>query len=266
MSAIVTSIPGGFNSIAVLSAAMLNELLRRLPQMASTEIGRTSLILPPGLCQSPRSRGDAAKDYAARRDRKDGTMRNIRPIVGGNVWCGGDTANSSRWPRRLTPVQLAELEGALTAARARGLGWEEMTANDFPLPGFAALIDDIRDELENGSGLLMLRGIDPARYTLDEARIVYAGIARQLGTLVFSNRGGEIMRDIRDVGADVGKRYGELSDGKGAAFLSSYSRTLSSGSLRYHTDRCDVVSLFCIRQAMKGGVSKLCSSPAVRSE
>jgi len=192
-------------------------------------------------------------------------MRNIRPIVGGNVWCGGDTANSSRWPRRLTPVQLAELEGALTAARARGLGWEEMTANDFPLPGFAALIDDIRDELENGSGLLMLRGIDPARHTLDEARIVYAGIARQLGTLVFSNRGGEIMRDIRDVGADVGKRYGELSDGKGAAFLSSYSRTLSSGSLRYHTDRCDVVSLFCIRQAMKGGVSKLCSSPAVHN-
>jgi Taurine catabolism dioxygenase TauD, TfdA family len=195
----------------------------------------------------------------------DSAMRNIRPIAGANVWHGKNMANAPRWQRRLTWAQLAELDGALAAARARGLGWEEMTADDFSLPGFDALIDDIRDELENGSGLLMLRGIDPARYSLDDARIVYAGLARQLGTLVFSNRGGEIMRDIRDVGRDAGKRYGELNDGKGGPFLSSYSRTLSNGSLRYHTDRCDVVALLCVRQAMKGGVSKLCSSPAVHN-
>ena len=140
-----------------------------------------------------------------------------------------------------------------------------MTADDFQLPGLAPLFDDIRDELENGSGLLMLRGIEPERYTQDELKIIYAGVCRQLGTPVFSNRGGEVMREIRDVGRDVGKRYGELNDAKVAAFLSSYSRTLSNGSLRYHTDRCDVVALLCVRQAMKGGVSKLCSSPAVHN-
>src|SRR4029077_6706861 len=136
--------------------------------------------------------------------------------------------------------------------------WEAMTAGDFPLPGLAPLLDDIREELENGSGLLMLQGLDPSRYTRDDARIVYAGLCRQLGTLVFSNRGGEIMREIRDVGGDVGQRYGQLpGDAREGAFLSSYSRTLSNQGLRYHTDRCDVVALFCIRQAMKGGVSKL---------
>jgi hypothetical protein len=193
-------------------------------------------------------------------------MSDIRPITGANVWHGRDMAGSPRWQRRLSPAQLAEIETALAAAKARGRCWEEMTAADFPLPGLAPLFDDIRDELENGSGLLLLRGIDPARYTLDDARIVYAGIARQLGTLVFSNRGGEIMREIRDVGRDVGRRYGQLpSDGAQGAFLSSYSRTLSNGSLRYHTDRCDVVALFCIRQAMTGGVSQLCSSPAVHN-
>ncbi len=189
-------------------------------------------------------------------------MRDIRPIAGANVWRGTEMAGSSRWQRRLSPTQLAEIDAALAAARGRGLGWETMTAEDFSLPGLGILVDDIREELENGSGLLMLRGIDPARYSLDDARIVYAGLCRQLGTLVYSNRGGEIMREIRDVGADVGQRYGALP---GDGFLSSYSRTLSNGSLRYHTDRCDVVALFCIRQAMKGGVSKLCSSPAVRN-
>jgi hypothetical protein len=193
-------------------------------------------------------------------------MRDMQPITGANVWHGKDMAGSARWQRSLTAEQLAEIDAALVAARARNLIWETMNADDFRLPGLAPLFDDIRDELENGSGLLMLRGIDPGRYTLDEAKIVYAGVARQLGTLVYSNRGGEIMREIRDVGRDVGKRYGELpGDGGGAGFLSSYSRTLSNGSLRYHTDRCDVVSLFCIRQAMKGGLSRLVSSPAVHN-
>jgi hypothetical protein len=190
------------------------------------------------------------------------TMLKILPITGANVWHGKDMAQSARWRRRLMPAELAEIDAAVRGVRARGLSWEEASAEDFALPGLAPLCEDIREELENGSGLLMLQGIDVDRYDPAELKLIYAGICRQIGTLVFSNRGGEIMREIRDVGADVGKRYGQLP---GDGFLSSYSRTLSNGSLRYHTDRCDVVTLFCIRQAMKGGLSKLCSSPAVHN-
>src|SRR5579884_264989 len=189
-------------------------------------------------------------------------MREIRPIAGANVWHGRDMAGSPRWQRRLDAAQLAELDAALARAEARGLAWETMTADDFPLPGLAPLIADIRDELEDGSGLLLLRGLDPSRYTLAQAKLLYAGLCRQIGTPVYSNRSGEIMREIRDIGADVGRRFGALD---GGAFLSSYSRTLSNGPLRYHTDRCDVVALFCIRQALTGGLSRLCSSPAVHN-
>src|SRR5579884_3706939 len=80
-------------------------------------------------------------------------MREIRPIAGANVWHGRDMAGSPRWQRRLDAAQLAELDAALARAEARGLAWETMTADDFPLPGLAPLIADIRDELEDGSGL-----------------------------------------------------------------------------------------------------------------
>jgi len=71
----------------------------------------------------------------------------------------------------------------------------------------------------------------------------------------------------RDDQRDVGERYGALPDpGKPGAFLSSYARTLTNQLLRFHTDRCDVVALFCIRQAKSGGLSQLCSSPAVHNE
>src|SRR5438552_2605146 len=198
-------------------------------------------------------------------------MPEIRPIGGACVWHGHDMAESKRWQRQLSPLQLAEIDAALRGARARGLRWEAMTAADFPLPSFAPLAEDIRAELEDGCGLLLLRGHDPGRYAIDELKLLYAGLCRHIGTLVYSNRGGEIMREIRDVTRDdqrdVGERYGALPDpGKPGAFLSSYARTLTNQLLRFHTDRCDVVALFCIRQAKSGGLSQLCSSPAVHNE
>jgi hypothetical protein len=200
-------------------------------------------------------------------------MHDIRPVGGACVWRGGDLVRSPRWRRRLSPAQLAEFDAALVIARARGLAWGEIEAADFPLPSFAALAKDIRGELEDGSGLVLLRGIEPGRYSPDEQKLLYAGLCRHIGTPVFSNRAGEVMREIRDVTRDaapggryVGERYGAQPEaGAPGAFLSSYARTLTNQQLRFHTDRCDVVALFCIRQAAKGGMSKLCSSPAVHN-
>jgi hypothetical protein len=197
-------------------------------------------------------------------------MPEIRPIGGACVWHGDEMTDSARWQRQLVPAQLAEIDRALAAARARGVRWEDMEAADFPLPAFQTLAAEIRAELEEGCGLLLLRGLDPSRYSPDELKLLYAGLCRHIGTLVYSNRAGEIMREIRDVTRDdnrgVGERYGALPDaGKPGAFLSSYARTLTSQLLRFHTDRCDVVGLFCIRQAKAGGLSQLCSSPAVHN-
>src|SRR6266853_3340534 len=203
--------------------------------------------------------------------RRGGSMSEIRPVTGACVWHGHEMAGSQRWQRHLSPAQLAEIDRALAAAQARGVGWAAMTAEDFPLPSFMPLAAEIRAELEDGCGLLLLRGIAPGRYSLDELKLLYAGLCRHIGTLVYSNRAGEIMREIRDVTRDeergVGERYGALPDaGKPGAFLSSYARTLTNQLLRFHTDRCDVVGLFCIRQAMQGGLSQLCSSPMVHNE
>jgi hypothetical protein len=197
-------------------------------------------------------------------------MREIQPITGACVWHGSEMAHSARWQRRLSAAQLAEIDAALARARARSLSWEEMSAADFRLPGFAALADDIRSELEEGTGIVLLRGLDPAGYAPADLKLLYAGLCRQIGTTVHSNRAGEVMREIRDATRDaptsVGERYGALPDGdQQGVFLSSYARTLTNRELRFHTDRCDVVALFCIRQALSGGVSKLCTSPAVHN-
>ena len=187
------------------------------------------------------------------------------PLTGPAVWTGTEITSSTRWIRDLTPAHVAALDMALQGIKAKGLDWSQVTRENFPIKGFDDLFDSIREELENGSGILKLRGWPVAKYDEADLRRMYNGFGKHIATPVFQNRSGEMMRAIRDEGAHVGKTYGETKDQKGGTFLSSYARTLSSGELRFHTDRTDVVGLLCVRQARKGGVSKLASSPAVHN-
>jgi hypothetical protein len=194
-------------------------------------------------------------------------MTTRRPLTGPSAWLGRDMARSTRWQRDLTPAAIAEIDAALRAVQQRGLAWHAITRDSFPLPNLGTLVADIQDELENGSGMMQLRGLPVSRYSDAELRQIYFGLGCHVGHPVFQNRRGELMRDIRDEGGDLGKRYGQIekpADGKGP-FLSSYARTLSNGRLRMHTDRTDVVALLCFRQAKAGGVSKICSSIAIHN-
>ena len=185
------------------------------------------------------------------------------PLTGPSVWLGKDIRNSTRWIRDLSPDAVDELDAALKAVR--DLDWADITKEDFPLPTLGDLIDDIADELENGCGMLKLRGFPVERYGEDDLRRLYWGFACHVGTPVFQNRSGELMRAIRDEGAHVGRTYGQTTDQKGSTFLSSYARTLTNGGLRFHTDRTDVVGLLCVRQARAGGISTLASTPAIHN-
>src|SRR5256714_8856489 len=185
------------------------------------------------------------------------------PLTGPSVWQGKDIKNSTRWIRALTADQVDELEAALKAVK--GMEWSEIKREDFPLVTLDDLLDDIADELENGCGIMKLKGFPVANHREDDLRRLYWGLGTHLGRPVFQNRSGELMRAIRDEGAHVGRTYGETRDHKGSTFLSSYARTLTNGGLRFHTDRTDVVGLLCVRQAMKGGVSTLASTPAIHN-
>lgn len=191
------------------------------------------------------------------------------PITGRCAWLGQEIIRSTRWIRDLRPADILQIDAALDAVEGRDLAWHAIKRADFPLPGLADLFSDIREELENGCGMIKLRGVPVGRYSEDQLRKLYYGVCSNVGTPVFQNRSGELMRLIRNEGGDVGKRYGQIDSARtadGKPFLSSYARTLTNGALRFHTDRTDVVSLLCVRQAAKGGVSTICSSVAVMNK
>jgi len=186
-------------------------------------------------------------------------------LQGACVWQGKEMVDSTRWVKQFPAAVLEEIDAAVH--KTSDVPWREINRQNFPLPGAKAYLDDVREELENGSGMVKMRGLDVSRYDAEQLRRLWYGLGANLGTPMFQNRRGEVMREIRDEGMGVGaKLYGAATDAQGREFLSSGARTLSPGQLRFHTDRCDVVGLLCVRQAREGGVSKLASSATVYNE
>src|SRR5206468_8957716 len=103
------------------------------------------------------------------------------PLTGPSVWLGKDIKNSKRWIRDLPKSAAAELDAALKVVKAKGLAWSQITRQDFPLSGLDGLLADIAEELENGCGIMKLRGMPVDEYDEDDVRRLYFGLGTHLG-------------------------------------------------------------------------------------
>jgi hypothetical protein len=186
-----------------------------------------------------------------------------QPLTGRAGWYGKDLEQSGAWIRSLTDTHRAELDAALTQVKRAGFPLFGFERDDFPLTTTATLLAEISDELENGPGAIRLRGLPVDRYSDEDMRQIFWGLGKHLGTAVYQNARGELMGEVRDETKLAEKTYAALEAGK---VVSSRARARSTGPLRWHTDRCDVIALLCVRNAKAGGVSKLTSIVTIYNE
>jgi hypothetical protein len=126
-----------------------------------------------------------------------------------------------------------------------------VTAENFPLPVLSRRFGAISEALEHGCGVANIRGIPTGDFSTEDLRWVLWGIGAHLGTAVSQNKAGEFFAEVRDYGEQLG--------------LPSSRGYRTASSLRFHTDRCDVVALLCARQCKEGGDSKIVSTPAIHN-
>jgi len=186
------------------------------------------------------------------------------PMGGPQAWHAADLDGGAGWRIELNPEDIAEIDAALAASRDGDKHWSALTRADFPLHGLAEKLRGLSVQLEMGRGLALVSGLPVACYDETERRRLWWGMGQYLGRPVFQDFQGQLMRDITDAREDTDGLYGHrLTARDGGKFVSSKARTLSNGPLRYHTDRCDVVALFCVHAAAAGGESRLVSIAAV---
>ena len=159
----------------------------------------------------------------------------------------GDTS----WMHHLTDAAIAQLESAVAHVKAKGLNFPHFVKDDFPLADDVLDLKLHSEELENGRGFLVLRGLPVERYIEEDIHIMYYGIGLHMGIPVRQNPRGDLLGLVMNVG-DATQKTTRV-----------YETNLY---LPYHSDPSDVVGLLCIRKAKQGGLSSLVSVAAIYNE
>lgn len=179
------------------------------------------------------------------------SLMRMQPLSGPAVWKGPDFDHDSSWLHALTPACIDAIDGALAALKATGRRYPDFGRGDFPLGAFGEGLARHAEELENGRGFLLLRGLPVRRYSDEELYTLYYGIGLHLGTPVRQNPKGELLGEVMAVGDPLNKH------------TRVYQTNLY---LPYHSDPSDVVGLLCLRRARSGGLSSLVSVAAIYNE
>ncbi len=179
------------------------------------------------------------------------TSPNLSPIGGRAAWTGADLARDTSWIMALPEGALAEIDAVLA-----GLGdrvQPGFDARHFPLPRTATFLAEVAQDLESGRGLVRLTGLDASRYSAADLKRVFWGLMCHLGTPLPQNTTGEILAEVKD----------ETGTGAAVASGTARARSRSTGPLRFHTDKCDLLCLLCASNGIEGGVSRIVSTVAI---
>jgi hypothetical protein len=176
----------------------------------------------------------------------------IAPIPAPAAWRAKDMRGSKRWIYELSGADLEDIDEAHARLSAMKLAIP-FGAEDFPLGALAERLAAMRQEIESGTGVMLIRGLDVDRYGLDGTRLVYWGLGAHLGRALAQNPAAALLVDVRDEGGDP---YKEV---KARGYHTSQY-------LPFHNDQGDVVGLLCYRTAKSGGLSCICSSAAIHNE
>ena len=188
-----------------------------------------------------------------------------QPISGPYAWTGAQIQGNSAWVCQLSTEQIEQIDAGIEAFARAGGPWQTACKDNLPLRAMDDLFARITRELEEGTGLFRLRGLPVERYSKEHLKAFYLSFGEHVGQPVSQSISGQRLMDIEDEGAKSND-YGVLgADSPSEGFRSSRARAFSTGGLRFHTDRCDVVSLLCVRQARQGGHSKIASAVAIHN-
>lgn len=184
----------------------------------------------------------------------------IAPIGGAAAWRGGDElAARGFWPRRLTTAEIAALDTALVAVKAAGRQVPAIAQQHFAIPALAPLLADLTEELERGAGVVRVSGLPVERLSREDLRTLFWGLCANVGTPLFQNTTGEVLAEVKD---ETGQGIA-VTGTDGGPVPSARARSRSTGPLRFHTDKCDLLCLLCASNGIAGGVSRVVSTIAI---
>ena len=166
-----------------------------------------------------------------------------------SAWYGLEV---EEWIERLSDAEISEVGRAVNELDKSPQDLTSITANHVPLPILAPMLRGMLDEVMNGRGFVLIKGLPVGRWTTREAAIAFLVIGVHLGNLRMQNAEGHLLGHVKDLGRS--------SEDPNTRIYQTRERQT------HHTDSCDVVGLMCLQTAKSGGLSSLVSSTTIFNE
>ena len=167
------------------------------------------------------------------------------------MWKGDEIRNSPYWNYRFTPEEVAEIDAAihtLKVSNNQGIQFDKLRQT----------LAGVSEELENGTGAVLLKGIPVDKYSEEELAEVYLILCKQMGMPVRESNS-DFDSPSRETRQFITYIRAEAPD-------SSQEGKQSNDAFKFHCDRCDLNSLLCVRQAREGGENRLASAISIYNE
>jgi hypothetical protein len=134
-------------------------------------------------------------------------------------------------------------------ALTRHLGPQEVTRPDFDHAVVNPLFAELRNEIMDGRGAIVIAGIEPGRFSEEDFERIYWGIGTHLGVAAVQSVSGDRLGHVRN----------EKVNPKNRAYL-------STRELTFHSDAYELIGLMCVQKAESGGYTRIASALAIHNE
>ena len=171
-----------------------------------------------------------------------------KEITGPTVWKSEDYQNNpERWVHWFTEEEKVELGAAADAFMASGQPLTGITKENFRLPKLSKLMSEIREDVLNGKGFILMKGFPVEEWGVDKSAVAYIGLGTYFGYFVSQNGKGHILGHVQDLGDDPTQIHR-------VRIYRTNARQF------FHMDTSDIVGLLCVHRAMEGGESDIAST------
>ncbi|MCY4237431.1 MAG: TauD/TfdA family dioxygenase [Rhodospirillaceae bacterium] len=178
------------------------------------------------------------------------------PVIDPADWTGDTLLARSDW--RYMAID-AEINWLVDRARAIAahLGDDasrllDLKKDDIDLGPFANTIAAMLEQVRDGSGIALYRGLPMDDLSLMEAAVIYWAMGLEMGQAQSNNPDGDMIGHVLDAGRDY-------NDPRHRGYQTNVT-------MDYHCDQTDAVALLCINTAKTGGLSKVVSSVRLHNE
>ncbi len=162
------------------------------------------------------------------------------------------TKNKKLWTKKFSDKEILELENATFNFLKSNNDLSKINLKNFVLPTLSVYLKKLQEELKNGLGFKLLRGIPTEKYNIKQSAAMYYGIGLHIGSPRSQNAKGHLLGHVKDLGLNLKNNNVRIYQTKERQ--------------HFHTDSSDVVGLLCLKEAKYGGISMLSSTLTVYNE